>query len=567
MTEPRSERNVSIGKFGSFPANRILSRPYHVTYEILDKQPGHSHAELRIVTAAELHESVIADSSSTPSDAAESRLLDGGDGVEYEVVGENGEVVMRTNRQTIDDPTRQRLSMEEIETLKKDSTGGGKDIIAKLMSSHSALDQKTTFSLAKYTLRKTKKYLRRFTILPLDVPLLTQWITMDREPLKILECKDETMSLINSWANVHYCGDEGHSMDDNANMTGSGRWLIIDETGGLLVASIAERMGILLPPRDDDEAEDSDMYSPPERRKSLPYATGDGDTPDQVLEAILPKRRRQRPPVAAMSATHNTITLIHANAQPNLSLLKYFHYETNTPNPSHPLHAHLKTVSWLQLLAPEEDMGYAEPPEIDEETLQSFKSGKRATHYRKRRRWQRVKSVVDETRNGGFDGLIVASNMPPGSILQHTVPLLRGSAPVVVYSPTIEPLVELADLYSTSRRTAFVTAKAEGISLPQEDFPVNPTHLLAPVVQTVRLRPWQCLPGRTHPVMTGKGGAEGFLFTATRVIPADGKVEARGKFKRRKINEEQNGKPIVSLADGMDDEMEVINNDSWAGSP
>ena len=37
--------------------------------------------------------------------------------------------------------------------------------------------------------------------------------------------------------------------------------------------------------------------------------------------------------------------------------------------------------------------------------------------------------------------------------------------------------------------------------------------------------------------MTGRGGAEGYLFTAVRVIPAEGKVAARGKFstKKRKI--------------------------------
>jgi tRNA (adenine-N(1)-)-methyltransferase non-catalytic subunit len=34
--------------------------------------------------------------------------------------------------------------------------------------------------------------------------------------------------------------------------------------------------------------------------------------------------------------------------------------------------------------------------------------------------------------------------------------------------------------------------------------------------------------------MTGRGGAEGYLFTAVRVIPAEGRVEARGKFVRRK---------------------------------
>jgi len=34
--------------------------------------------------------------------------------------------------------------------------------------------------------------------------------------------------------------------------------------------------------------------------------------------------------------------------------------------------------------------------------------------------------------------------------------------------------------------------------------------------------------------MTGRGGAEGYLFTAVRVVPAKGRVEARGKFARKR---------------------------------
>jgi len=64
---------------------------------------------------------------------------------------------------------------------------------------------------------------------------------------------------------------------------------------------------------------------------------------------------------------------------------------------------------------------------------------------------------------------------------------------------------------------------------------LNPTLLLNTAVQSARVREWQVLPGRTHPVMTGRGGAEGYLFTGVRVVPAVGRVEARGKFARRKI--------------------------------
>ncbi|KAI7653781.1 putative eukaryotic translation initiation factor 3, gamma subunit, partial [Hortaea werneckii] len=210
-----------------------------------------------------------------------------------------------------------------------------------------------------------------------------------------------------------------------------------------------------------------------------------------------------------------------------------------------PLHTHLKPLSWLQLLHPTDDPTYAEPHAVPDTDLAKWKSGKRGTYFKKRRRWERCRTIVDETREGGFDGLIVASNMDPATILPHTVPLIRGGGHVVVYAPTIEPLVNLMDLYSRERRTAYIqllsSRKTTGTSPMQEeelthDFPVDPRLLLAPTLQTSRVREWQVLPGRTHPNMTGRGGSEGFVFTARKVIPLEGAVEARGNFgKKRKV--------------------------------
>jgi len=470
---------------------------------------------------------------------------------------------MRTNRNIVDDANRQILTMDEIEAMKAESTGSGKELIAKILESHSALDQKTAFALAKYTLRKTKKYLKRFTVLPLDVPTLAKWMLTEKEPLKIMELREEILALIGSWSNVHCTPlDPTPRPGDQAVTTRVGRMLVIDETAGLLVAYMAEKMGILHPPDQNDK----DFQTEASSRLEANTIDGAADHPGLEDEdtPTAPQQHQPRPHKTFLPATTNTITLLHANAQPNLSLLKYFHFDAfNNPTPTHPLSDRLKTLSWLQFLTPEDDAGYTEPAIVSEEELQSWKSGKRSNYYRKRRRWERIKFVVDETRAGSFDSLIVASVMNPTSILRHCVPLLHGAAQIVVYSPTIEPLVELADIYSSARRTAFVTNPPDPDTLPTEDFPVNPTLLLAPTIQTARCRSWQVLPGRTHPLMTGRGGSEGYVFTATRVLPAEGKVEARGKFKRRKVDA---GTPTGSMtqqtapaaADGEDEGMEVI---------
>ena len=497
--------------------------------------------------ATELYADLRDEDAATPIEAETGRTVKDQDGVEYDIVGEDGEVVMRTNRMIIDDPNSQIMTMDEIEEMKAQNIGSGKDLIAKILEAHSALDQKTAFALAKYTLRKTKKYLKRFTVIPLDVSTLARWMFVEKEPMKIMELREEILSLIGSWSNVH-CTPllPPPPVDEDIAKIGGGRWLVVDETAGLLVAYIAEKMGILHAPERHDQKEENALVPDQEHEAVKGEAVEDNT---EANSSKIPTLNPLRPRKSSTLATTNTITLIHANAQPNLSLLKYFHFDAFNPSPLHPLESHLKILSWLQLVAPEDDACCTEPDPVSEEVLQGWKSGKRSNHFRKRRRWERIKSIVDETRAGGFDGLIVASVMNPVSILRHTVPLLRGAAQVVVYSPTIESLVELADCYSTGRRTAFVQNPPDPGLMPTKDFPINPTLLLAPTIHTARCRSWQMLPGRTHPLMTGRGGSEGYIFTATRVLPAEGKIEARGKFKRRKVDARGSTRASSSLAE------------------
>ncbi|KAL9621451.1 MAG: hypothetical protein Q9160_004094 [Pyrenula sp. 1 TL-2023] len=506
---------VSLGKFGSFNTNHILGRPFHLTYEILDKPDTQDGNNLRIVSSIELNTDALIDGSLSADDDVVPGTTFNGNGVS-EI-----QELMKSNQDTIDGPSAQTMSREEVEILKQDTIGTDRGIIDKLLGSHSVIDQKTAFSLAKYTLRKNKKHLRRFTVLPLDVSLMVDWIMNNKDFTRILDLRNETLGLMGCWANVHYFTDKNSELPMRR-----GRWLMFDDTGGLVIAAMAERMGIL---RAEHRNYHNNADSP---------CTSD-ESSQRLIPPDFEHRRRDalKRNVPAMSGRSNTITLIHANTQPNLTLLKYFGFDVNIPSPDHPLFTQLKTLSWLQLLEPEADPVYAEPDVVPPETLATMKSNRRGVYFRKRRRWERVKTVIDETQAGEFDGLIISSAMLPSSILHHTVPLLAGSAQVVIYNPYIEPLVEIADIYSTARRTAFLNTLPEQRKVPSQDFPLDPTLLLGPTIQTSRVRKWQALPGRTHPLMSAKGGAEGYLFHATKVIPAGGKVVARGKgIKRRKVD-------------------------------
>ncbi|KAL5121671.1 tRNA (adenine(58)-N(1))-methyltransferase non-catalytic subunit trm6 [Pleosporales sp. CAS-2024a] len=563
--------SIYLGKFGTFNSNLIIGRPFYLTYELLDKDDGKSTTELRTVPAAELHAEALGDDYA-PAPEASDENADGGGG--FDIVGDDGEVIMRNNRLTIDDASRQKLTMDEIEELKRAGIGSGKDIIAKIMASHNALGEKTTFSLAKYTLRKSRKYLKRFTAFPVDVGVLTEYV-LEKEAYKIMELREDILGLICSWANIH-CGETSRiqTAEGGVSQIGGGRWLVVDDTGGLVTAALAERMGVLYPDDDEEEVSDEEAHEQqngttdtaqnPEHDPvdtAMPDAddattpASDPSKPTNTSEATIRPRKPVRPHIPQMSARTNTLIVVHPNNQPNLSYLKYFGYDYGAPAPSHPLYKHLKSISWLSLLHPEDDPQYDEPERLSDEVLATMKSSKRGTYYRKRRRWERVKSVVDETRAGGFDGLVVATAMDAKTVLNELVPLVRGGGKVVVYNQNVEPLVQLCDYYSKERRTAFIAKEFGPPSNPKttngkkhrteeendeedEDFPLNPTLLLAPSLQTARARQWQVLPQRTHPMMTSRGGAEGYIFTATRVLPIEGRVEARGQHgkKKRKVD-------------------------------
>jgi tRNA (adenine58-N1)-methyltransferase non-catalytic subunit len=516
-------RIISLGKYGSFQANQILGRPFHLTFEILDRAEARDGEELRMVPAAELHADALIQQAETPATSHS-------DPAELEKGESDSAMDIRTNQNIIDDPTNQKLTMAEIEALKSNGSEKSRDIIAKILGSHSEIEQKTAFSLAKYTIRKNKKYLKRFCVLELDVPTFTDWLMNERDFGKVMELRNELLGLVGCWANIHHADDLGLEIRP------SGKYLIVDDTGGLLVAAMAEKMGMLHPEDGDQAAAEDDEPMTEHNEFEIP------DVP-----------RGAHHHIPAMSAQSNTITLLHSNSQPNLALLKYFSFDANTPPPRHPLYTHLKTLSWLHLLSPNSDPAYIEPEVVPSETLAAWKGSKRSAYYRKRRRWTRIKSVIDSTRQGGFHGLILATLTSSISILHHAVPLLAGGAQVVVYSPHIEPLSELADLYSTARRTAFINTPEDDRIVPSEDFPLDPTLLLVPSVQTARLKRWQVLPGRTHPLMMGRGGEEGYIFVATRVLPAEGKVEARGRAggKRRKVE-----RPSLHL-DVIDTELEA----------
>lgn len=585
-----ASRTISLGKYGSFPSNLVIHRPFHLTYEIQAKREGENFSRLRVVSAEELRADVLGELQSEEAAAAEDGAANGitpsdPDEEPMTLEAANKAVGEAVEKATRDPSAIQTLTTAEIEELKREGASAGRGVIAKLLASHTALDEKTAYSLEKYKLLKTKKYIRRFQVMPLDTPLLNDWLLEERDGSRVLELRQEILALLGCWANVHQAADEPEELGrarmglpeglKAPDLTG-GRWLVVDDTGGLLVAAMAERMGILHPRREEEAEEATKTKSNLERKDRqgdvVMQGTANDDETRDDDDAAQKTNGAQKTPSGPTSANGtepkrskprrhdrgdfdipysgtNTLTLIHANTQPNLSFLKYYDFDFANPNPPferHPLHTNLTWLSWLQLLDPQSDAVYAaEPPSATPEEMQTWKGNRRGNYHRKRRRWARTRFIVDSARAGGFSGLVTASTLDPISLLRHTLPLLAPGAPIAIYSQSIEALTALTDAFSVARRTAWSAAppkEAEGLSREElekwpgsEDFPINPNLVLSPMVQTSRVRPWQVLPGRTHPLMTGRGGTEGYIFTAWKALPAEGKVEARGRQKRRKV--------------------------------
>ncbi|CAI2169912.1 13202_t:CDS:10 [Funneliformis geosporum] len=187
----QKDTTVPLGKFGTFHSNDIIGRPFGHSYEIYDRD------KVKVIKNVAFYE--IDETSAN-------------------------------NKEILDDPSKQKLSYQEIEKLKKQGLEGQasyiKDIIKKMVESHSAFDQKTEYSKAKYIKRKEAKFSRVFT--PVRPTLYSVWeYFFSKNPGKIRDMRIDTLSQILTLANVR----------------ADTKLLVVDDTQGLVITGVMERLG------------------------------------------------------------------------------------------------------------------------------------------------------------------------------------------------------------------------------------------------------------------------------------------------------------------------------------
>ncbi|KAI9497190.1 Gcd10p family-domain-containing protein [Zychaea mexicana] len=192
MVNLKPNTQVSLGKFGTFNSDKLIDKPFGLSYEIYDQkgniQPVRNWALATV-----------------------------------------GMETNANNQNIVDNASVQKLSYQEVEKLKQEGLKGNMahdEIIKKIIESHTEFDKKTEFSKAKYIQRKRKKFMKVFTPVRPTLYSIAQFF-FNKNPDKIKNIRVDTLSQILSLANVH----------------ANSKMLVVDDTQGLIISAVAERMG------------------------------------------------------------------------------------------------------------------------------------------------------------------------------------------------------------------------------------------------------------------------------------------------------------------------------------
>ncbi|KAM0788425.1 hypothetical protein ACM66B_001561 [Microbotryomycetes sp. NB124-2] len=199
------------------------------------------------------------------------------------------------------------------------------------------------------------------------------------------------------------------------------------------------------------------------------------------------------------------------DSPPDLHIMDTFNFSAEEMAPISSIHWAATEDSWsLPPLPSVEEPESAAPAPADGTKARATKETQRL---RKRRaQFQKVIDARDDFFTGEFDGVILATEYEPWSVLERLLPRIAGSAPIVVFSPHLAVLNSCQDKMRHHRE------------------------FLAPSMTEPWLRRYQVLPGRTHPEMNGMQHG-GFLLSAIRVFDNVNVESATSRVKRRKVQD------------------------------
>ncbi|CAH6720406.1 tRNA (adenine(58)-N(1))-methyltransferase non-catalytic subunit Trm6p [[Candida] jaroonii] len=204
----KTDGKISLGKFGNFEVKDIVGYCFGQSFEILN--------DGTVVPIKSMSEQVNIEQ---PEDEELDR------DILTKIFSNSAE----NNQNIINIGSKiQKLTHEDINELKESgaSSNIGQLIISKMIEGHEGFDKKTIHSQQKYLKRKQAKFLRRFTVEYLNSAQLMNYY-MEKDLNRLLDMSQETLGLMLNYSNVRP----------------GGKYLLVDETGGLILYAMLEKMG------------------------------------------------------------------------------------------------------------------------------------------------------------------------------------------------------------------------------------------------------------------------------------------------------------------------------------
>ncbi|CAK6962661.1 tRNA (adenine(58)-N(1))-methyltransferase non-catalytic subunit TRM6 [Scomber scombrus] len=357
------------------------------------------------------------------------------------------------NRNILDDGKSQKLTRDDIETLKEQGLKG-QEIIQQLIDNSSTFRDKTEYAQDKYIKKKKKKYENTVTILKPSCRILAM-MYHGREPGKICHLRYDTLSQMLTLANIH---------------AGS-KVLVFETCAGLVLGSVMDRMGgygsvIQMYPGGGPVRAGVESFGFPAHFHNMLH-----DFPICHVNALLAGTLdTTAKDISSSDSKQSDVAAEEEQTQPEAKQQdspEEQSMETNTGT----------------------DDGQDQEKEEKERRKEAKAQEKKVKLEEKRKKLAAAAALL-EGRNA--DGLVIASRFHPCPVLMSLLKFLSPSRPFVVYSQYKEPLIE-----------CYTKLREQGgtVNLRLTD---------------TWLRHYQVLPNRTHPVLLMSGGG-GYLLSGTTI--------------------------------------------------
>uniref|UniRef100_A0A3Q1EQI4 tRNA (adenine(58)-N(1))-methyltransferase non-catalytic subunit TRM6 n=1 Tax=Acanthochromis polyacanthus TaxID=80966 RepID=A0A3Q1EQI4_9TELE len=305
------------------------------------------------------------------------------------------------NRNIVDDGKSQKLTRDDIETLKEQGLKG-QEIIQQLIENSSTFRDKTEYAQDKYIKKKKKKYENTVTVLKPSCRILAM-MYHGREPGKICHLRYDTLAQMLTLANIH----------------ARSKVLVFETCAGLVLGSIMERMG--------GYGSVIQMYP------------GGGPVRAGVESFGFP---------AHFHDTLHEFPICHVNA------LLAGDLDTTAKDPT--AEEKFSLAADEEQIQPEaeqqgspeeqsmetnaEDDAAQDQEKIEKEKRKEAKAQERKVKLEEKRKKLAAAAALLEGRNA--DGLVIASRFHPCPVLMTLLRFLAPSRPFVVYSQYKETLIE-----------------------------------------------------------------------------------------------------------------------------